>query len=250
MTVSFRDTLVDAAAARYRTGGRFAWHFARSKLRHDPVFCGLLATGVIPDAARLVDLGCGQGLLAAWLRSARTLYEAGTWPSGWPPPPIIGGYFGVELMPSDVARARRALHGDAEFAPGDMRTAAFGRADVVVILDVLHYVDFADQGSLLRRVRAALRPGGVLVARIGDAAGGPGFRWSVWSDHAVAFCRGHRLRRLYCRSTAEWTAVLAELGFVVDAAPMRQGTPFANTLLVARVPPADTGRPGEPGAVC
>jgi SAM-dependent methyltransferase len=250
MSVSFRERLVDAASAPYRASGRFAWHFSRSKLRHDPVFCGLLATGVIPDAARLVDLGCGQGLLASWLRSARRLYEDGGWPADWPPPPLIGELYGVELMPGDVDRARRALQGRAELALGDMRTAELGRADVVVILDVLHYVSFADQARLLRRVRAALRPQGVLVARIGDAAGGAGFRISVGVDRVVSFCRGHRLRRLHCRSAVEWQALLGELGFAVDAAPMRRGTPFANTLLVARVPAAAAMATDEHRPVC
>ena len=87
MTTAFHRALLDAASAPYRSAGRFAWHFSRSKLKHDPVFVGLLERGVIPDAQRLVDLGCGQGLLASWLRSARALHDAGQWRSDWPAPP-------------------------------------------------------------------------------------------------------------------------------------------------------------------
>lgn len=236
MTAAFRDALVAAAAEPYRAAGRFAWHFARSKLRRDPVFAGLLAQGLVPDARRLVDLGCGQGLLAAWLAAARAQHATGRWPAAWPAPPRVDAIVGVELMPRDVERARRALGDAAEFLQGDMRTVALGAADVVVILDVLHYVDRADQERVLRRVRAALRPGGVLLARIGDAAGGWRFRTSVVVDHAVALARGHRLSGLHCRPAAEWLALLRGLGFAVDARPMNADTPFANTLLVARVP--------------
>ena len=36
------------------------------------------------------------------------------------------------------------------------------------------------------------------------------------------------------KTDAEWRAELASLGFEVSVAPMGEGTPFANVLLVAR----------------
>jgi SAM-dependent methyltransferase len=145
VTTTFHQALLDAASAPYRSAGRFAWHFSRSKLKRDPVFVGLLERGIIPDAQRLVDLGCGQGLLASWLRSATALHDAGNWRPDWPAPPKVGRIFGLELMQKDVERARLALAGRGDFELGDVRTADFGRADVVVILDVLHYIEYHDQ---------------------------------------------------------------------------------------------------------
>ena len=52
--------LVEAASARYRAGGRFAWHFARGKLGMDPLFIDLLRLGLLPAHGRFLDLGCGQ----------------------------------------------------------------------------------------------------------------------------------------------------------------------------------------------
>ena len=40
-----------AASAHYRRGGKFAHHFARGKLKHDPVFRALLVDGAIPPRA-------------------------------------------------------------------------------------------------------------------------------------------------------------------------------------------------------
>lgn len=57
--------------------GRFAYHFARGKLGGDPVFLALLERGLLSDRARILDLGCGQGLLAAWLLAARRQFESG-----------------------------------------------------------------------------------------------------------------------------------------------------------------------------
>jgi hypothetical protein len=55
-----------------------------------------------------------------------------------------------------------------------------------------------------------------------------------WWDRAATFMRGHRLPRLYCRPVRAWREVLARMGLASEALPMSAGTPFANTLLVAR----------------
>lgn len=235
MTPAFIRSLIDRASEPYRAAGRFAWHFARGKLGGDPVFAGLLEHGLIPQGARVLDIGCGQGLLASWLLSAQALHDAGEWPAHWPASPAPRAIHGIELMPRDVERARRALGDAAVFTVGDMCAADFGQADAVVVLDVLHYVSIAAQDDVLRRIRDALMPRGVLVLRVGDAAGGWPFRFSVWVDHVVTFIRGHRNSRLHCRPLDDWKAALGALGFSVRSLPMNEGTPFANILLVAQL---------------
>lgn len=227
--------LIAAAAEPYRAAGTFAWHFAQGKLRGDPVFAGILERGLIPDCDRLLDLGCGQGLLASWLLAARGRHAAGDWPAGWQAPPRIGRIDGIELMARDVARAQAALDDAAGFFAGDIRTRDFAPAGAIVVLDVLHYFSLPEQDAVLERARAALRPAGTLLLRIGDAAGGWGFRWSGCIDHAAMFVRGHGYVTLYCRTLSDWIAALALLGFRVEAVPMSAGTAFANVLLVARL---------------
>jgi SAM-dependent methyltransferase len=223
-----------ATSERYRAAGHFAFHFARGKLRMDPVFAAILALGILARRDRILDLGCGQGLLAAWLQAAQRTARSGVWPDGWPDAPAPGSLVGLELMPRDVARARRALGTTARFEVADLRTARLAIADAIVVLDVLHYIDYATQVEVLRRVRAALAPGGVLVLRVGDAAGGLPFRFSTWVDKLVLLCRGHGLATLHCRTLAAWRLLLADLGFATEALPMSAGTPFANVMLVAR----------------
>jgi len=235
MTQAFLHRLIDRATVPYRAAGRFAWHFARGKLGGDPVFAGLLEHGLIPDQARVLDIGCGQGLLASWLLSAQAMHAAGDWPANWPAAPAPRTLRGIELMPRDVERARRALGDAASFTAADMCRADFGQVDAVVVLDVLHYVSIEAQDDVLRRIRDALAPRGVLVLRVGDADGGWPFRFSVWVDHVVTFVRGHRNSRLHCRPLADWKAALAQLGFTVRSLPMNKGTPFANILLVAEL---------------
>ncbi|HYB64930.1 MAG TPA: class I SAM-dependent methyltransferase [Steroidobacteraceae bacterium] len=228
-------SLVDAASDPYRAAGRFAWHFARGKLAGDPAFAAILRRGLLKDSARILDLGCGQGLLAAWLLAAQAARLAGRWPHDWPPPPAPVELLGVEINPREVARARAALGERARIVEGDIRHVDYGSVDAIVILDVLHFTDHASQEAILQRARAALSSRGVLLLRVGDAEGGVGFALSKLVDRIVALIRRRSLPRLTCRPAREWRALLARLGFLTEALPMSQGTPFANVLLVGKL---------------
>ncbi|GGI20034.1 class I SAM-dependent methyltransferase [Oxalicibacterium faecigallinarum] len=238
MTINAIQNLLTAACAPYQQAGRFAWHFAQGKLGRDPVFKGMLARNLLPHrdgGIRVLDIGCGQGLLSSWLLSAQAQHAKGEWPANWPAPPAIAHVHGIELMPRDVDRARAALHKDstrATFEVGNMCTANFPPSDAVVILDVLHYVDFPAQDDVLRRVHACLTDDGVLLLRVGDAAGGLPFKISNWVDNVVTSIRGHKTLPTFCRSIADWQRDITALGFSVQAMPMHEGTPFANILLV------------------
>jgi len=232
------QTLRDMASAPYRSAGHFAWRFARGKLGMDPVFRHLLSRGLITPRAQVLDIGCGQGLLASLLRAAEAAAARSHWPADWAPAPHSARVTGIELMPRDIERARRAL-GDAaaEFVCGDMRHTPFPNCDVVVILDVLHYIDFDEQAQVLKRVKNALHEGGVLLLRVANLSTDWRYRYTTAIDRIVMTLRGHRLPRLWNRTIAEWLHLLESLGFTVDAAPMSHGTLFANVLLVARYHP-------------
>jgi SAM-dependent methyltransferase len=232
--------LVETASAPYRRSGRFAWHFARGKLRFDPVFGHLLAHGLIAPRTRVLDIGCGQGLLASLVRAAGHAARQGSWPSAWAEPPLDAHVSGIDLRERDVARARDALGANADVVCADMRTTPFAVVDTVVILDVLHYIRIAEQDAVLARVRAALPIGGRLVLRVGDAASRRRFAATRWVDRIVTCARGQRIERAAARPLAAWMARLDELGFVVASEPMHRGTPFANVLLVGTV----AGAPG------
>ena len=234
MSAAHFRKLARAASRLYPPNDRFARHFAYGKLTRDPAFRALLERGLIAPRARLVDLGCGQGVLEALLLAARESHRRGEWPAHWPAPPDPRAMHGVDLSGRDIARAHEACGDAATFVRGDIRASDFGEAGTVVILDVLHYIDYAAQDEVLLRVRAALGRCGVLLVRVGDRSRSARFFVTDLVDRIVMRLRGHRLERLYCRAVSEWRARLAELGFRVDPLPMSQGTPFANVLLVAR----------------
>ncbi len=230
-----KHRIAAAAAARYQLSGRFAYHFAKGKLGHDPIFVAILAHALIPSRSRILDLGCGQGLLAAWLIAAAQYRQSNEWCPEWPEPPNEWIYRGIEIMPKEVTRAKNALMQKASVECDDIRSAVFGDADVVVILDVLHYMNIDSQVSVLRQARAALPASGALLLRVGDASAGWRFRFSQWVDQSVLLSRGHGWVRLHCRSIEGWMKLLEKLGFTSTAVPLIDGTPFANVLLVARL---------------
>ena len=213
-------TLIEEAAYRYLESGMFDWEFARGKLRHDPVYLHILQQGLLPDEGLLLDLGCGRGILFSLLVTARerprlTLY-------------------GIESSPKAAAAARTALGDQARIEVADLREASFPAARAVLLLDVLHYLPAAAQEELLDRVAAAIEPGGTLLIRDADAAGGWRFTATRIQERACALARRHWKQRFHYRSAAEWRRLLQSRGLAVGVEPMGEGTPYANVLLSAK----------------
>jgi trans-aconitate methyltransferase len=210
--------MADAAARRY--AGRFARGMARGKLRGDPVYRALIERGVA-DAPSVTDLGCGRGLLFALILEARTQ----------PLPPVLRG---VEIVPRAVRIARAACGSETTILHEDLAGAPSLPADVVTLLDVLHYLPLADHDRLLERAVASLNPGGRLFVREADGGAGPGFRAVQVSERLAALARGEGWRAFAYRPAHDWARRLERLGTSVVVAPMGGGTPFANVLLEAR----------------
>jgi 2-polyprenyl-3-methyl-5-hydroxy-6-metoxy-1,4-benzoquinol methylase len=231
---SERDALIDAAASLYQSAGKFPFHFAQGKLRHDPVFLAVLKSGLIKSGMTVLDLGCGQGLLFALLRSAETQYQRGAWPDDWPAPARGLDLRGIELRESEVAIGRKALGSTASITSLDLSDGEIPRADVVTLFDVLHYLDADAQVSLVKRIANAISPGGLLLVRDADAAGGFSFRVTHFAERIAAISRGHFRQRFHFRTRAEWNSLFSENGFAIETLPMSEGTPFANVLWVAR----------------
>ncbi len=240
MQAELKKQILQAACAPYRPVGIAHHQWARGKMGLDPVFVGMLRHALIPDQSVVLDLGCGRGFMASWLLSAEQVAAQGAWRGAGAPPRGMR-FHGVELVANEVEagnRALRPLHGDrVSLVAGDMRTAEIPPdVNVVTMFDVLHYVPHADQDRLLDRIRHGLARGGLFITRVGDAQGGMRFRISQVVDRFASFVQGHRLPMMWCRPLSQWVQALESRGFVVRALPMNEGTPFANVLLVARVP--------------
>ena len=225
--------LLKAASRPYLKAGPYPYFFARGKLRIDPIFLALMRSGTISDGARVLDLGCGQSLLAAVLLAAKVQYDKGIWPRGWPRPAVASRLMGIELDARSAGWARKALGGRVSIQTGDLRTAQLPDADVVLLFDVLHYLDDAEQLILLGKVAHSLRNGGKLLLRVADAEAGWRFRLTRLVDHSTVLMRGRLAGNFFCRTIGDWSDLLLRHGFRIERQPMSEGTPFANILLTA-----------------
>jgi uncharacterized protein (DUF2062 family)/2-polyprenyl-3-methyl-5-hydroxy-6-metoxy-1,4-benzoquinol methylase len=225
--------LLERTAYRYLAAGMFHWEFVRGKLRWDPVYFSLLRTGALPPEGRLVDLGCGRGLLLALLLTAREQAGRGEYPEGWPPPPNLGLH-GIEGSRKIAEVARQALGDEARIDAADLCDAEIPPARVILLLDVLHYLPAPAQEDLLQRIATALEPGGLLLLRDADAAAGWRFTATRLQERACALARRHWRQSFHYRSQAEWLELLEKNDLAATAEPMAQGTPYSNVLVVGK----------------
>jgi SAM-dependent methyltransferase len=107
----------------------------------------------VPAGARVLELGCGGDNPATRVLAER--YD----------------YLGVDLSPVQIERSRAAMPG-ARFEVSDATSLEREAAalDGVVSLFMLGHVPRGEQGPLLERIAAWLRPGGWLLATMGTAA--------------------------------------------------------------------------------
>ena len=165
---------------------------AHLELRFRSVPWGRVVEAFEPGG-RLLDVGCGPGLLAHLLERAG----------------FSGSYLGLDPDPRKIDRARRWLAESVgrRFEAGSVEAASNGAFSQVALLDVLYLVPTAERGLFVARAACALAPGGVLVAL--TSGGGP--RWKRRLDAlqerlavALGITRGEAVATCDGAEVAEW----------------------------------------------
>lgn len=173
---------------------------------------------LLPARGRIVDLGCGWGLLAHVLVEAsdeRTVVA-------------------VDHAGHRVAALRESARGlPIEAHEAALESFDLPPADGIVLLDVLHYFDELTQGEILVRCLRALRPGGVLLLR--DPDPDAWFRFRLTRLHErIATRFGFTQARLgHFRSGAAWQALLEGYDLRVRCLPLSPLSPYADRVVVA-----------------
>jgi uncharacterized protein (DUF2062 family)/SAM-dependent methyltransferase len=230
--------LWDRAGDLYLPLSIVAWEFARGKLRRDPLYRATVAGGILRDGRTLVDVGCGQGLALAVLVQARCIWQEGRWPADAVRPPRFERVIGIELRPRMARLARAALGPAVEVLAGDGRDFMPAEADGVLFFDVLHLMRYAEQERLIDMAVSALSPGGTILIREADPAGGWRFAAVRIGNRLKSIVVGRWRQPFSFRTVDAWVSVLARHGLQVAVQPMGEGTPFAN-LLISGVRSAD-----------
>jgi 2-polyprenyl-3-methyl-5-hydroxy-6-metoxy-1,4-benzoquinol methylase len=208
------NSAIRATAARYRRWPNL-YYYALGKLWLDPAY-PFVAEALRGSSRPLLDIGCGMGLLAVWLRQHGH----------------SGRITGMDVDAAKVAIANAVLT-DAHFVAGDARDLPAHQGDVVM-LDVLHYFSDADQTTLLRNIAAAVGPGGGLWIRVTLADRSLRYRltqFEEWFVHASGWIPTSGWNFPTANEVAD---PLRAEGLTVSARPMWGVTPFNSYLFTAR----------------
>ncbi|WP_027803156.1 class I SAM-dependent methyltransferase [Paraburkholderia dilworthii] len=133
-------------------------------------------------AARILDVGCGTGILARWLSGA-----------------AISSYLGIDLSEAAIEKARQSNIQGAEFAVADGTAFKTSQLfDVIVFNEVLYYIRTPE--DYLRGFARCLAPGGILVVSMWHHADGI----NTWKRLRAGFEQLDRVRIVHVPSGLRW----------------------------------------------
>ncbi|WP_152053724.1 class I SAM-dependent methyltransferase [Tautonia marina] len=204
--------------------------FRRQMAVYRPYICPFERVAECVDpGSRVLDVGCGQGMLLALLGVSGRCSEG----------------VGFDSDADAIAVAREmATHYEAQGHPGALRfehlpvSAAWpeGRFDVVTIVDVMHHVPRDQRPSVLQLAFEALRPGGRLIYK--DIGHRP--RWRALANN----CHDLLVAREWVRYTPITQVRLwaGELGFASSDPQRINRLWYAHDLAVFTKPGPDAVR--------
>ena len=210
------------AAERFR-GRLILIRYARGKMKWDPAYPAV-AERLAGSPRPVLDIGCGIGLLAAYLRENGRLQRV----------------IGIDLSEKKIADARRHVvphYANVEFIVGDATDLPPFQGDVVM-LDVLHYLPADAQKTLLEAIADRLAPGGKALIRTT-------FRDKSWRYYAtlieegvirlIGWIRGGRCR---FPTREEVVSPFEARGYNVKVEAMWGRTPFNSYMVEVERPVA------------
>jgi len=178
----------------------------------------------VPTTGRVLEVGCGHGLLSMYLALTSTEREV----------------HGIDVDEDKLALARvAATRGglDCTFGRAEGGSLPEGPWDTIAIVDVLYLLGGADQVELLATCASALSPGGTLLVK--EMALAP--RWkAVWNSlqetaavRVLGITEGSELTFL---APTELADAMTRAGLDVVSRPIHRGYLHPHELLVGRRP--------------
>jgi len=198
---------------------RWDHFYTKAKLGSDPVYSAV-SREVHSSPLPLLDIGCGIGLLAHYLRACGQ--DA----------PVTGFDYDQRKITAAARMATKAGRRDLSFASGDARTGLPEFSGHVVILDILQFFTEPEQDALLTTAASRVAPGGKLIIRSGLRDESWRFRITVLGDYLAKFTFWMKAAPTRYPEAEQFQRVLNAAGLNVRIEPMWGGTPFNNYLIV------------------
>lgn len=201
---------------------RWHYHYARIKLKTDPLYPGVLKA-LSGNQAPLLDIGCGIGLLAQLLRD-----------NGVATPYTGVDFDARKIQMAKLGAKKRALY-EVLFEQRDVTRGLPTHSGSVTLLDVLQFLpDDAARWQLLRDAMQCVSDDGLFVIRTGIEEANVTSAFTGWVDNLSKHWGWMRTGASRYPKLDVLQAFLAEGGFDVQTSPLKENTPFNNWLLVAR----------------
>jgi len=233
LAASAHEDACSRVAARFDE--RWLRLYARRKLRGDPIFPA--AFQLFRESGKsLLDVGCGVGLLAFYLRERNFL------------PPISGLDCDGRKIERANAVKRGGIYDDLDFIQQDV-CDPIAQTGNIVLFDLLHYLDPNEQARLLSRLAARVAPGGLLVIRDCPRDSNARF-WLTYLAERFAQMTTWNIRAPLHFPTRETIFAAFDQGqFSHAVGPLWGRTPFNNHLFIFRrraaaAVPVEAGRNG------
>ncbi|MGC4016387.1 MAG: class I SAM-dependent methyltransferase [Luteolibacter sp.] len=198
-------------------------HYTKCKLKTDPLYDGVFSE-VRESRLPLLDIGCGLGILAMYLRER-----------GW-----RNSVSGFDYDPRKIESGRRMIarggYDGILLEQGDARHSLPDHRGDVTILDILQFFDDDEQAGLLRSAASRVAPGGKLIIRSGLREKSARFLTTWLGDLLAKATLWMKAAPVRYPTAAFFQRVLEEQGLEVEIRPFWGRTPFNNYLILARRP--------------
>ena len=198
--------------------GQWDTHYVAAKLRTDPLYSAL-ENEIRESDLPLLDLGCGLGLLALFLRAKGIVV------------PIHGVDYDVRKVNTANQAANKASTQGLTFSHHDARTGLPEHQGNVSILDILQFFTPAEQETLLTLAASRVAPGGKLVIRSGLHDDSVRFKITVLGDLLAKVTFWMKAGPTHYPTSDDFQRILKPFG-QVKISPLWGGTPFNNHLIV------------------
>jgi SAM-dependent methyltransferase len=210
-------------------GSRWLKGYIKGKLNTDPVFNKALAT-LKHRRGRIIDLGCGLGLFALWLREHGCLL------------PVLGCDLGHWKLQAGMQAAHRLEFKEIELVYQDLTEIPLASASVICAFDVLHYLPQIRQNILVKSLAVAARNGTLVLIRTGVRGLGWRSTLTLIEENWTRVTGWIRVGEVNFPDLAPLIAAFEKEGCSVKAEPLWGKTPFSSYWLEVSYAPVSEGR--------
>ncbi len=180
---------------------------------------------IVPRKAKIIDIGCGYGFLDYMLMFTSPERE------------ILGlDYDSEKIAVANNCFSRKGKENRLSFKSTDAINSDMPKADVFIMLDMLHYMTFENQEKLIEKCMRSLLPGGFIIIRDGNTSNESGQKVTrlteVFSTQILKFNKTEG--NLHFTSKEKLQHIAQKNGFVLESIESDTYTNTSNEIVIMK----------------